>query len=62
MKYFLHHEIWIPTILNFEFLHNEQIFWSKIKNIFLNWQVFSFRLKKQTSKNVAETTFENHMK
>ena len=32
-----YHEIWISTILNFDFLKNEESFWSKIKNIFINF-------------------------
>ena len=44
-------------MLKFDFFHNETSFWIKIKTIFLISQVLSFRLKKQTSKNVADTTF-----
>ena len=52
------HETWIFKILKSDFLENEKSFWSEIKNIFPIWQVLSFRLKKQTSKNVANTTFK----
>ena len=31
----------------------------KQKTFFLVWQVLSFKCKKQTSKNVADTTFKN---
>ena len=34
------------------------MFWSEIKALSLIWQVLSFRFKKQTSKNVADTTFK----
>ena len=54
-------EIWIPKILKFGFLENGKNFWSEIKNIFPSStsSLFYFRLKKQTSKNVADTTFKN---
>ena len=52
------HEIWKSKILKFDFLKNEKSFWSEIKTFFLVWQVLSLRLKKQTSKNVADTTFK----
>ena len=40
-------------------MKNEKSFWSEIENIFLVLQVLSFRLTKQTSKNVVDTTFNN---
>ena len=54
-------EIWIPKILKFGFLENGKNFWSEIKNIFPSStsSLFYFRLKKQTSKNVTDTTFKN---
>ena len=45
-------------ILKFDFLENEKDFWSGIKAFFLVWEVLSFRLKRQTSKNVADKTFK----
>ena len=48
------HEIWITKKLKLHYLKNEKSFQSEIKNIF---QVLSFRHMKQTSKNVADTTF-----
>ena len=38
-----------PDVIKFDFLENEKNFRS---------EVFSFRLKKQTSKNVLEATFK----
>ena len=52
------HEIWKSKILKFDFLENEKNLWSKKKNFFfLIEQVLSLRLKKQSSKNVADTAF-----
>ena len=55
------HEIWMSQILNFDFLDNNKSFWSEIKTFFLVSQVPSFRVKKQTSKNVADTTFKHFL-
>ena len=45
----------------FDFLENKKSFWSEIKKtFFLVWQVLSFRLEKQTSTNVADTTFKSY--
>ena len=53
------HKTWISKILKFDFLGNEKSFWSEIKKTFFLFpQVVSFRLKKQTSKNVVDTTFK----
>ena len=52
------HSIWISEKLKFDYLNNEKSFWSETRNIFFVWQVLSFRLKKQTSKNIADTTFK----
>ena len=41
----------------FSFVENEKSFLSEIKTIFQILQVFPLRLEKQTSKNVADTTF-----
>ena len=45
--------------MKFDFLENGKSFWSEIKIIFpsLISKVILFRLKKQTSKKVADTTF-----
>ena len=54
-------EIWISKILNFDFLKNEGSFWSEIKYIFPSSTqalTFTFIVKKQTSKNVVDTTFK----
>ena len=40
------------------FLENKKRFWSKIKIFFRVLRVLSFRIKKQTSKNVADTNFK----
>ena len=48
----------MSKILKFDFLENKKSFWSEMKKkIFVSW-LLSFRLKKQTSKNVADTTFK----
>ena len=45
--------------LKFDYLKNEKSFRSEIKKtLFLVSQVLSFRHTKQTSKNVADTTFK----
>ena len=46
------HDIWISKTLKVDYLKNEKVF-------FLISQVLSFRHTKQTSKNVAGTTFNN---
>ena len=51
------HDIWISENLKFDYLKNEKSFRSEIKTFLLVSQVLSFRHKKQTSKNVADTTF-----
>ena len=43
--------------LKFNFLENEKSFQSETKNSFSQFHLL-FRLKKQTSKNVADTTFK----
>ena len=48
-------------ILKFDFLENKNSFWIEIKNIFLVCQMFSFRFKKRNNKNVADTTFPEHL-
>ena len=48
------HEIWRSEILKFDFLRNKRAFEVKWKIFFLVWQLLLFRLKKQTSKNVAD--------
>ena len=52
------HKISKCRILKFDFLESEKSFWSEIKIFSLVWQTLLFRLKKQTSKNVADTTFK----
>ena len=49
------HDIRIPEKLKVNYLKNEKSYWSEIKNIFL---CFTSTLAKQTSKNVADTTFK----
>ena len=44
-------------MLKVGYLKNKKSFQSEIKNIFLALQVLSFRHVKQTSENVADTTF-----
>ena len=44
-------------MMKFSFVENEKSFLSEIKTIFQILQVFPLRLEKQTSKNVADTTF-----
>ena len=46
-------------MLKFDYLKNETSFWSEIKSIFLVSQVLSVSHTKQTSKNVADTTFKD---
>ena len=53
-----HLNIWKVKI---DYLKNEKSFQSEIKNIFLVLKVLSFRHTKQTSKNVADTTFKLHV-
>ena len=48
----------ISKILKFDFLEAEKSFWIETKFFFLVSQVLSVRLKKQTSKNVMDTTFK----
>ena len=50
------HDIWIFEKSKFDYLKNEKSFRKEIKNLVL--QVLSFKLKKQTSKNVADKTFK----
>ena len=45
-------------MFKFDYLKNEKRFRSEIKAFFLLSQVLSFRHTKQTSKNVADTTFK----
>ena len=45
-------------MLKFDYFKNEKSFRSEIKAFFLVSQVLSFRHTKQTSKNVADTTFK----
>ena len=52
----------IPENLQFDYFKNKKSFRSEIKNIFLVSQVLSFRDKIQTSKNVADRTFNNATK
>ena len=40
------------------FPRTKRAFEVKYRTFFLDWQVLSFRLKKQTSKNVADATFK----
>ena len=47
--------------LKFDYLKNEESFRHEIKRIILVLQVLSFRHTKQTSKNVADTTFNIHI-
>ena len=49
------HDIWISKTLKVDYLKNEKSFWGEA--FFLVSQVLSFRHTKQTSKNVAGTTF-----
>ena len=44
--------------LKFDYVKNEKSFQSEIKTFFLVSQVLSFTHTKQTSKNVADTTFK----
>ena len=46
------HDIWILEKIKFDYLKKEKSLQSEIKNI-------AFRRTKQTSKNVADTTFKN---
>ena len=52
------HEVWKSKILKFDLLENGNSFWIEIKTFFLVLWVLSSRFKKQTSKNVADTTFK----
>ena len=45
-------------MLKLDYLKNEKSFRSEIKSIFLVSKVLFFRHTKQTSKNVADTTFK----
>ena len=53
------HDIWIPKMLKFDYLKNEKRFWREMKAFLLVLQVLSLRHTKQTSKNVADTTFKH---
>ena len=53
------HDIWILEKLKLYYLKNEKSFWSEIKNIFPCFTSAFFRHTKQTSKNVANTTFKS---
>ena len=48
-------------MFKFDYLKNEKSFRSEVKSIFLVSQMLSFRHAKQTSKNVADTTFKDLM-
>ena len=52
------HDIWKSENLKFDYLKSEKSFRGEIKNILLVSQVLSFKHKKQTSKNVVDTTFK----
>ena len=53
------HDIWISENLKVDYLKNEKSFWSETKKIFsLVSQDLSFRHRKQTSKNVGDTTLK----
>ena len=45
-------------MLKVDYLKNEKCFWSEIKSIFPFFESALFRHTKQTSKNVADTTFK----
>ena len=45
--------------LKFDYLKNEKSFRSKIRIIFIVLQVLSFKLTKQTIKNVVDATFKS---
>ena len=51
-------EICKRRILKFDFLENEKSFRSELENIFPSLASAFFRLKKQTSISVADTTFK----
>ena len=48
----------MSKVLNFDFLKNEKSVWSEKKTFSLVSQMLSFRLKKQSSKNVVDTAFK----
>ena len=50
----------LSKILKFDFLKNDKSFWSEIKNILLCLTSALLKLKKQTSKNVADATFKDN--
>ena len=54
------HEIWIFEKLKFDYLKNENNFWSEMKNVF-PCIVLWFILTKQTIKNVADATFQMNL-
>ena len=51
-------EICKRRILKFDFLENEKSFRSELENIFPSLTSAFFRLKKQTSTSVVDTTFK----
>ena len=51
------HDVQISENLKFDYLENEESFWSEMKIFFLVSQVLSSRHAKQTSENVADRTF-----
>ena len=53
------HDIRIPEKLKFDYLEKEKSFQSEIKTFFLVFKMLFFRHAKQTSKNIAETTFKD---
>ena len=55
------HDSWKCRILKFGFLEDEKSFWSETKNIFPSLTSAPVWIKKQTSKNVADITFDNHL-
>ena len=56
------HYIWISEKLKFGYLMNEERFRSEINFFFLVSRVLLFRIAKQTSKTVADTTFNDFAK
>ena len=52
------HDIWISKMLKSDYLKNAKSFRREIKSIFLVSPLLFFRHTKQTSKNVADTTFK----
>ena len=61
-RHLISHEIWTSKIVKLDFLENEKSFSSETKTFSLIWQVFLFRIKNQTIKNIVDTVIQQRNK